>query len=750
MKLTYTLYLYYKSKLPDNENYILDCSMYDSGLYSIYNYFEEHNDGRIKIDDFQLQKIQLQDIFVVNLNERYAQQLASEIYNYNYCLLVNSLGEIIPYRITKILWNGTAACKLIVKMDVGTYIYNARYNTGYFNSAIIERAHKDRFSGKTTINGVEYLIPDIDYHEEPIDTPVKYLNDNEKIADLLSVTVKWNVVYYSDPDSDTGVRTFIVPDESDYREVKLATSSYLAIEGNTYYVIRKIDNPYITLTYDGNTISFDNDYLYEEIHIYDRGGTILVRKYGWNESSAETGGWHGLSFEIIQDLSGSAVNVYYNTDLTYYIVNRQLLRSRVYRYASIPSTPFPVLPASKQTLYLNTQTGFATLSGLDDFNLTNPRIIKIVSCPFLPVTLTSDECLLRNIADDYMNVTCVEWISNKDFPLKSIISLSQDLLQRAPASYYEQPFDIFCETKLLNSNYTEVALEYNSYKLILPFELYAYTTQSGHYNFDYDVKYKQSKLRSDLLFKMDVANYTKLGGLLNATSNYLVSDIDNEKPIFNNEYINYIKNGYNYDKENMNRQTVTSAMLSGVQVAGGVAGIAAGALTGGISAAAGISLVTSGLTNMINIINSRIAAENSIKQKLTSYRNSSTGIAGVNALDLRKEYEANDLYKRTYEMPSEMRDTICNFFRFYGYQLNEFVDDLTLKDYENSRLYYNFIKLKDIKIKPEFKSEFVKNSEIIDELVRIYNEGVTIYHIKGGYDDFDFDKEYENYEKFLA
>ena len=405
-----------------------------------------------------------------------------------------------------------------------------------------------------------------------------------------------------------------------------------------------------------------------------------------------------------------------------------------------------------------------------EMNLT-PLAAQKVSAPTIAESPVNIECKVTEIkelgshhmfmaevvsvqvSDDYMNVDCIEYVSDSDFPLISLYSTSKDYRITAPDTIYKKLHDIQYETKLLNSKYSEFNLEYNAYKLSIPKEMIQFS--SAKPTLAYSLKYKQSKLKSDLLFKFDTTNSIKydFAGLPNAQSFYLISDIDNEKPIYTSDYINYMKTGYNFDKASINRQTTVSSALAATSILGGVAGIAAGAATGGVSAAAGISLITGGISSAINIINNRIAAEADIKRKITAYQNSSTGISGVNALDLRKEYKAFDLYIREYEMSEDLKNYIYNLFREFGYQLN-IVDNP--HDYMYSRLYYNYIKLGKCDFTSRTKSYYAKNLDLLNEYKRISQEGYYVYHpyfylTESGVDKymFDFNKEYENFERSL-
>lgn len=750
--ITNKLYAYYVEKLPTEENFVFDFA----GV-NLKGFMDDLATKSYTLKDFQLPKIQAEDIFVLPVDERFATYIQDldnfYDYNFNYIIIENVINDeetqYIPYIVQKTIWNGMSAVKFYVKLHVAQFLDTASLEVG----SIIERSHIDRFEGTTTIGGNDYLIPRIDYHPEPIDTPVKYLSSNESVSTIIQESTTWNLVYYSDPNATNAIRTLIIPNV--YIQgvnVRVNNSSHISIQGDTYYIIRGVDNQGTTITYDNNTFTFGTSgYTYEEIHAFNDGGTILVKVYGWN-LSPDGNNWNDYDGHTIASYSANDTNIYYDNDIVYY-TNPSLEKEQL----NLTSNHFiiPFTPKNQQIAYLNTTTTSVALNGLNSIPLTNPRLIKIVGCPFCPANLASTSCIYRNISDSYMSINCVEWISNGDLPLTSLFTTSSGFIDliAAPNSFDLQAKNIKYETKLLNSTFTENNIEYGAYKLNIPLELY--TFNASYPRFSYELFYKQAKLKSDLLFKYSPDNALKseFSGLLNVESNYLVSDIDNEKPIFTSDYLNYIKNGYNYDKANMNRQTAVSSALAATSIIGGVAGIAAGAFTGGISAAAGIGLITSGVSSAINIVNSRISSENNIKQKLASYTNSSTGISGVNALDLRKEYQAYDLYIRQYKMSSESQNNIWNLFRLYGYQLNiSNVKPLTFM-YNNKRRYYNYLKVSNVIFTDSTIAKFSKCKELLDILRREYEEGIVYYHAyKDSFNKYtcDFDKSLENFETSLT
>ena len=245
---------------------------------------------------------------------------------------------------------------------------------------------------------------------------------------------------------------------------------------------------------------------------------------------------------------------------------------------------------------------------------------------------------------------------------------------------------------------------------------------------------------------MSYAYKSEFGGLPNVESDFIISDMDNEIPVYNSDYINYMKNGYNYDKESIARQTTKGA----VGIATGIGGAALGAALGGpVGAAAIVSMGASAINQMNSLIISKIQAEANLAYKVNSYKNSKTAVSAISDLELRHEYEADALYFRKYHVSSSLKNLIYDYWRLFGYKYNEYGNPYTLVN-ANKRYWYNYIKLGSVEFKPEFIKKYSKYSDIMDDYKNKLLEGITIYRAQltstPAVYESDFEQNYENFE----
>ena len=86
--------------------------------------------------------------------------------------------------------------------------------------------------------------------------------------------------------------------------------------------------------------------------------------------------------------------------------------------------------------------------------------------------------------------------------------------------------------------------------------------------------------------------------------NILIIDRNNEKALYTNAYIQYIKSGgYAYDTKKANSQNAINGIMTGLSIAGGVASFVGGAVSSNpLLAVAGVGLITSSAGSIVRNI----------------------------------------------------------------------------------------------------------------------------------------------------
>lgn len=397
---------------------------------------------------------------------------------------------------------------------------------------------------------------------------------------------------------------------------------------------------------------------------------------------------------------------------------------------------------------------------LNEVDKTDSRIVKIIKLPYAPCTIT------------YTNGVYTfpsEWTYDAGYMKLNDASLSTEFLNErfgkvnVPELYIREPNvcsvtdlkDIKYESKLYHSDFYDFKLVYDSFVRDIKLENYntdmfdtSYVWKPNLTTIDIDFK-PTNTINSKFAFRIETYLSDPSGNndfaSYNTTSDYekyLLVSRNNEETIFSNDYLNYIRTGYNYDKKSKQEQSNKSWLLGGLQLAAGVASFAVSAYTGGVSAAAGIALVSGAISTFASNAYTQASNERSMQSKLTSLAAQSSNVAGSDDVDLLSFYNENRLQVIKYRTEELQEQALYNLFFYCGYKKDQMKIPNT-----NSRYWFNFVQCK-----PVFTEEGVTpyNDYIADVKSR-YEAGVTIYHHHPNIGtQWDWQQQYENWENSVA
>lgn len=211
----------------------------------------------------------------------------------------------------------------------------------------------------------------------------------------------------------------------------------------------------------------------------------------------------------------------------------------------------------------------------------------------------------------------------------------------------------------------------------------------------------------------------------------------NEVALYNSDYLNYIRTGYNYDKKAKTRQIAASLTQAGFSALGIVGSLAVPA-AGVVGAAGAISFGTSVASSLASTLNTAIGNEQAIQQKLDTAKMSAASVSNTDDLNLLSYYNGNRLIRYTENINDNIKQGLYNLFRLTGYACNEY----SIPTFD-SRLYYNFIQCK-----ADFEeSKWTYAKSFLDDIKAKYGIGVTVFHkVDNAY---DFLQTKENFEKWM-
>ena len=392
-----------------------------------------------------------------------------------------------------------------------------------------------------------------------------------------------------------------------------------------------------------------------------------------------------------------------------------------------------------------------------NINRADARIIKVLKLPYLPgMGFYEDE-------NDKLVFDSDKWIVNTEENLLQLNDITsaliqydsfgeQDYLDDNNNQYEDDPLMLYPlsaknydnenisksledmrnaapEPKLYHSDYFYWKYIYDSFTKVIQNEKYMnypYANERNSINF-----YVTSTINSNFMFKFNF-----MGGqfIEEDYEKYLVIQRNNEETLYNSEYINYIKSGFNYDVKNKQRQEAFSWVATGASMVAGIASVAVGSKT------LGVGLISSSAMGIASSINTTIQLETNMEQRLNQLKYQSASVYGADDVDLMTEYNHNNkLWRARYKVSPRMETALKDLFYYTGY-----IDNVHEIPVTNTRMWFNYLQCEI-----HFKSNPHMNKEQLEEFKGKFLGGVTFLHsnVVGGLQQWDFDRERENWER---
>ena len=315
------------------------------------------------------------------------------------------------------------------------------------------------------------------------------------------------------------------------------------------------------------------------------------------------------------------------------------------------------------------------IPSIDRLDRTLKDIYKVVECPYCPIAITYASGIYT-LPSEWQLQTGIPTASSLaptleraiyNFDINSHLNIAKNTSQLDNTLLYDP--------KCYTSSFIKSYFYYDSFNMFIPLEALNFNTLNSQ---NIKIIYKQSNnISSSLLF-----NFRYEGMTLNEQndfSNYIMSNRNNELPIYNDDYLNYIRVGYNYDSKNKTMQNITSFIPLLASVASLGMGIATSNpfMIGMGAVGAGTSIVSAGF----NVAE----RENAFSKNLAELQAKAFTAQGSQDIDLFNYYAGNKLKFKQY-IPDNI-DQINELFRLYGYVSNR----TGSQSNQDSRTRFNFI-----------------------------------------------------------
>lgn len=683
------------------------------------------------ISNFQYVKIDLDITIKVNMAQSNTPSFA-----YNYLSIKR---EDDPkkyyYFILNSNWTSANTISLQLSLDTINTFWNDLIWT---KNTHITRQHKDRFNkaSKFSDGSDIYLHRTVDRFEEGV-TPVKTLKSSEKIE--AGLKCDHYLIYRTKGTTET-----------DPIDCFYCTNINLYVQGD-------IQNGIISSDFDSSVniifYSRDNeDFQYTGVN----GNKVTIGKNQKYKALILAKGQESTmaGFDVIAvtengGFSAGNGNVYCDSNVKTRVLQNLNIAGYVFNYENLVADTYgQLLTYYNDKPSYRVSLGTATtepLKSIYDIDRTDSRLVKIIKMPYAPfgtsysfingrtyIKIPKGWSLYENyIRLDDLNEEFLYTVSMQPIEELTLTIPQSDIGTIDNSSTYE--------SKLYNSNYYTLKYMYDNFEkeILLERTTPLQVTGSAEASSPYvKIKFKQSNnISSNSLFDFEVGNVKKYEEPT-LYSRFLNVNRSQEVALYTSPYLEYIRNGYNYDKKAQTlqlEQNVTSALL------GAVASVGSFIFGGAVGAAAGISLATSTLNNLASITTNMVSSEQAIQQKLEQASRSPASVSSTTDLNLLSYYNGNRLIKVTESCSDQVKQAIYNLFRLTGYAC----DDYAIPTFD-SRLYYNFVQCK-----ADFDElSWFYGQNILNDIKQRFEVGITVFHKYNN--SYDWHQQKENFEKWLV
>lgn len=391
-----------------------------------------------------------------------------------------------------------------------------------------------------------------------------------------------------------------------------------------------------------------------------------------------------------------------------------------------------------------------TLKSIANLDRTLATIVKIIEVPYIPYEFT-----ITNGKIDIPLTSIWQYvILTQQLKAPVGIEFSRNLLSQQFSPVLDLIFnksflgEIISsrndkyESKMFHSEFYTLKYVYDSFALPFKFECLDmdswFSAYSGSYPNIYDnISFKMSNtINSRFAFRFN--EYITSDLAERDYNNYLVVARNNEPPIYNSAYLDYIRTGFNYDVKNKNANNAKNWIMVGASLAGTIASIIGAIVTEGATTPLAVMSVSGTIASVGTLTNAIVSTgqnERTINQKLTQLENQATNVSNADDLNLMNWYCDNKLHRATYKVNSRVDKLLKDLFYYYGYK-----DNISGIPNTNTRIWFNYLKCEPIL---EFTS-INMTQEIEDELKGIMRNGFTIIHKYNN--TWDIEQVKENWE----
>ena len=766
--------LYNITELSDEKNYVIE---------NVGN-FLSHFTPQLRAEKFQYQRLEQ----TKRIKIAYTQELnsPSPAFLPNYCMIETTEDDgdstsIAPayYFVVEVEQRARETVSLTLQLDVLNTFYD-QFKQRMTPETYIARAHKDRFAKVRKLGNTYYLAHAFDRVSEGDNFPLVESESERRTVyetdkgDLAANPLKFYLVYRTDEDGRPCI------DLAANRQITIGagasgpTFSLLASqmpEGTYYYIIAEN----ISFSIDGSQSDFINitgtwSGFANMTRTWSGEGFLVFWKslingvayicFEFVSDSESVNAENGIYYSLHDPMSGPSEPDYRFQGVKDNNAEGQiniLLGKTI--YFSNTKTYDQELIKTFRNIAINAGT-FApkTLGQIDLLDRTSQKIVKVIECPYCPAPISYDSATdIYTISQEYFPNESEEenppflrtYDLAKPFPKRQIGAVTWGpFLAQGASSLNPLSSPFLTDPKIYTSPYFAITLLYDSFSLAVKLEDYEFNGSDGYPVLSQlAVMYKQSaNVSSALMFETETGSTSDWEfALAKSEENYpclLTASRNNEVALYSSEYLEYLKNGFNYDKKKREEGLAFSGAMAGLQTLGAVLSFALSGATGGATAIAGAGLAIGAATTFANMGQKAYTSAEELNQKISLLKAQSYRVSSIDDLDLFNEYGKNKLSVLFYRVKENDLNRIRARFQYFGYAVDEYGEPWA---YMNTRHDFNYLKCDPVFDQP---SPTAIPPEYLEAIADKLRAGITIFHERFYlYNGYKLDRNFENLEE---
>ena len=583
-----TIKLYFSTGIRPEKNAVIEdiaayLSTKSSVEYSINRFIEHDTSLSIKIDTTLFSPASPYGTSVELTNPFNTAQ------HPDYCAIKNERDtDFVYYYVLNKKWTATRTLTLELAIDSLTSFVDCYEFTA---KTLVEREHKDRFINYPVTIGSATYLPRKLYLDGDGISPQLYHEDLDDDIENADAAGDWYLIYIANNTTgavegkDYPINAYLVSGEDIGNESVYTNSLKLSNlnQTNTYWFGGSVNGSYAATDYivlpNGKKEYLDGIYLLSK---YDDNKFYLAKII-----KPPFGGTGEKRLAIYsQDIEFSSIKT---TKITLTSSKNQIESGTISQIAAkidnfLTGTITPTKTAIENVI-----------SGVDSIDRTDTRLLSIIKLPYAPINIIIPDDGEFILPAEISGISQITWQNQQtNYYLKinsNYLSAFENEIKMANYAIlmYEQKSKINdtrndeTESALYRSDFYQIRFIYDSFIYPLPFEMLADEFLKTLKPSDKILSLKMvttSTMNSRFLF--DFENSGKAFKFKKSEQDYphiMVVARNNNIAIYNSEYINYMRNGYNYDVKAKN----AALLNAGLNIGAGVLSTGIGLITGDVA-----------------------------------------------------------------------------------------------------------------------------------------------------------------------